>query len=400
MFDKKFKMIAQTMFGLENVLAKELQDLGVEDIEIHNRAVGFAGDLATLYKTNLCLRTALRVLIPIHEFNLQTEQDLYNKMKAVAWEDYLDVDDTLAINCSLNSPLFRHSQFLEQKAKDAIVDRFRDKYGRRPSVDLTFPTLRIHLFINDNRCIISLDSSGESLHKRGYRDKTNVAPINEVLAAGLVLLTGWDKKSNFIDGMCGSATILIEAALIAANIPAGSYKELFGFEKWKNFDKDIWEEVYDEAMSKIIEDHPVLIGCEISKNVARKAVINVSEANLRHRIRIENCDFAELPAPEGKGVLILNPPYGERMDKDEDIHALYKMIGDTFKKKWAGYEAWVITSNMEAAKYIHLTPKPKIKLFNGALECRFMRYELYDGTRRKDKLPTNEPEKEDKPAKD
>ncbi len=395
MFDKNFKIIAQTMFGLENVLAKELQELGIEEVEILNRAVGFTGDLATLYKANLCLRTALRVLVPIHSFEVRNEQDLYEKIKVMAWEDYMDVDDTLGINCSLNSPLFKHSQFLEQKTKDAVVDRFRDKYARRPSVDLTFPTLRIHLFINDNRCIVSLDSSGESLHKRGYRDKTNVAPINEVLAAGLVLLSGWDKKSNFVDGMCGSATILIEAALIAANIPAGSYKDLFGFEKWKNFDKELWDEVYDEAMSKITDEHPILIGCEISKNVARKAIINVSEANLRHRIQIENCDFADLAVPEGKaGVLILNPPYGERMDKDEDINGLYKMIGDTFKKKWAGYQAWVITSNMEAAKYIHLTPKPKIKVFNGALECRFMRYELYDGTRRKDKLAAKEEEKD------
>ncbi len=379
-------MIAQTMFGLEEILIRELTDLGATDIEKHNRAVGFSGDLGFMYKANLCLRTALRILVPIHTFEVNNEQDLYNQINEIHWEEYMEVDDTLAINCSLNSTLFNHSQFLEQKTKDAIVDRFRTLYGKRPSVDTTFPSLRINLFVNENKCILSLDSSGESLHKRGYRDKTNVAPINEVLAAGMILLTGWNKLTNFVDPMCGSATILIEAALIAGNIPPGSYKELFGFEKWKNFDKDLWDTIYEAAMNKVNENMPLILGGEISKNVARKAIINVNEANLRKSIRIETCAFDDLEVPEGRGILVINPPYGERMDKDEDINGLYKSIGDTLKKKWAGYDAWIITSNFEAAKYIRLDPKPKIKLFNGSLECRFMRYELYSGTRRKDKL--------------
>ncbi len=385
MIPQQFRMVAQTMFGLEEVLQQELLALGATSIELHNRAVGFMGDLALLYKANLCLRTALRVLIPIHSFEVRNEQDLYDKIRAMAWEEYMHVDNTLAINCSLNSDLFRHSQFLEQKTKDAIVDRFRDKYGKRPSVELNLPDLRVHLFINQNRCIVSLDSSGESLHKRGYRDKTNLAPINEVLAAGLVLLTGWDKKSNFIDPMCGSATILIEAALIGANIPAGSYKSLFGFEKWLNFDQDLWNDTFDEAMNQVKEDCPLIVGGEISKNVARKGIINVNEANLKNKIQIHTCSFADLPVPEGSGVLVMNPPYGERMDKDEDINALYQSIGDTLKQKWAGYEAWVITSNMEAAQHIRLAPKPKIKLYNGSIECRFMRYELYAGSKRGEK---------------
>ncbi|TAE13882.1 MAG: class I SAM-dependent RNA methyltransferase, partial [Bacteroidetes bacterium] len=233
------------MFGLEDVLIGELTELGATNLERHNRAVGFTGDLAMMYRANLCLRTALRVLVPIENFEVQDEQDLYNKIKAIAWEDYLDVDGTLAVNCSLNSNLFNHSQFLEQKTKDAIVDRFREIYGRRPSVDLDRPTLRINLFVGREHCIVSLDSSGESLHKRGYRDKTNLAPMSEVLAAGLVLLTGWDKKSNFIDPMCGSGTLLIEAALIAKNIPAGSYRDFFGFETWKNYDKALWDTIWE-----------------------------------------------------------------------------------------------------------------------------------------------------------
>lgn len=383
MSNTPFRMIAQTMFGLEEILVSELTQLGAKEIEKLNRAVGFEGDLGMMYRANLCLRTALRVLVPIHSFEVKNEQDLYNKIKEMKWEEYMEVTDTLAINCSLNSELFGHSQYLEQKTKDAIVDRFREKFGKRPSVDTIFPTLRINLFINKENCIVSLDSSGESLHKRGYRDKTNLAPINEVLAAGMILLTGWDGKSNFIDPMCGSGTILIEAALIAGNIPPGSYKAMFGFEKWKNFDADLWEEVYDEAMNQIVDSQTIIIGGEISKHVARKAVININEANMKNQIKIENCAFQDLPAPEGQGILVINPPYGERMDKDEDINALYKSIGDTLKKNWAGYNAWLITSNMEAAKHIRLDPKPKIKLFNGSLECRFMRYELYSGTRRK-----------------
>ncbi len=378
-------MIAQTMFGMEDLLMAELAALGAQNIEKLNRAVSFFGDLGFMYKANLCLRTALRVLTPIQSFQVKHERDLYNAIKLIPWEEYLDVDGTLAINCSLHSSLFNHSQFLEQKTKDAIVDRFREKYGRRPSVDLQKPSLRVNLFISQENCAVSLDSSGDSLHKRGYRDQTNLAPLNEVLAAGLVLLSGWDRRSNLVDPMCGSGTILIEAALLAANIPPGSFQAEFGFEKWKNFDQELWDNIYDVAMNKITDFAPPILGSDISKHVARKAVINVNEANLKNRIKIENHAFADLPAPEGGGVLILNPPYGERMDKDEDINEVYKSIGNTLKQKWAGYDAWIITSNLEAAKHIRLNPKPKIKLFNGPLECRFMRYELYSGSRRVEK---------------
>lgn len=378
-------MIAQTMFGMEDLLVAELAALGAQKIEKLNRAVSFSGDLGFMYKANLCLRTALRVLMPIQSFQVKHERDLYDAIKLIPWEEYLDVDGTLAINCSLHSSLFNHSQFLEQKTKDAIVDRFREKYGRRPSVDLQKPSLRVNLFISQENCAVSLDSSGDSLHKRGYRDQTNLAPLNEVLAAGLVLLSGWDRRSNLVDPMCGSGTILIEAALLAANIPPGSFQAEFGFEKWKNFDQELWDNIYDAAMNKITDFAPLILGSDISKHVARKAVININEANLKNRIKIENHAFADLPAPEGGGVLILNPPYGERMDKDEDINEVYKSIGDTLKQKWAGYDAWIITSNLAAAKHIRLNPKPKIKLFNGPLECRFMRYELYSGSRRIEK---------------
>lgn len=384
-------MVAQTLHGLEEVLRTELLQLGAREAERHNRAVSFRGDLGTLYKTNLCLRTALRVLVPIGSFNARSNEDLYHGIKRIPWEEFMDVDDTLAIIATLNSPFFSHSQFVAQKAKDAIADRFRERTGRRPSVDRTQPTLRIQLHINQEKCTISLDSTGGSLHIRGYRDNTDQAPINEVLAAGMVLLSGWDKESPLVDPMCGSGTILIEAALIAGNIPPGYYRDGFGFQRWKDFDEELWKTIYEAAVGRINERKPVILGGEISKKVAEKAMANIREARLEDMITVRNCAFADLepPAlnqhrPTGKPLLIMNPPYGERLAKDEDINALYKSIGDTLKKCWTGYDAWIITSNLEAAKHIKLTPRPKIQLFNGSLDCRFMRYELYSGSRRRD----------------
>ncbi len=384
--DVEFEMIAQTMFGLEAVLSAELVGIGAKAIEPHNRAVRFVGDRACMYRANLCLRTALRILVPISVFSVRDEQDLYRGVYGIRWEERMDVDDTFAIHCTLNSDLFNHSQYLALKAKDAIADHFREKFNKRPSVDVELPTLRIFLHVHGDRCTVSLDSSGSTLHQRGYRDQTNLAPINEVLAAGMVLLSGWDKVGPLVDPMCGSGTILIEAAMLAYNIPPNHDRAQFGFERWKDFDAAGWKSTYDDAMAQVLTKGPVIIGGEISPNVSRKAIANVLNAGLEDHITIKTCAFADLDAPEGEGVLIINPPYGERMDQDEDINGFYKMIGDTLKKKWAGWTAWVITSNMEAAKHIKLTPKPKIKLFNGALDCRFLRYELYAGSRPRDTM--------------
>ncbi len=378
-------MTAQTMYGLEPVLAEELLRLGAKDVEKRNRAVEFTGDLGFLYKANLCLRTALRVVIPIEDFTVRNEQDLYAGIKKIPWEVFMTADDTFAFAAKLNSDLFGHSQYAAQLAKDALADRFREKTGKRPSVDVEDPALRIRLFIFGDQCSVTLDSSGDSLHKRGYREQTNLAPLNEVLAAGMVLLSGWDRMSNFVDPMCGSGTILIEAALIAANIPPGVYRKSYGFQRWNDYDPALWEKVYNGAMERISGNRPVILGGELSKNVARKAETNIAIAELKEEIEVRNTAFEDLEAPAGRGVIIINPPYGERMDEDVDINGVYKMIGDTLKKNWAGYDAWVLTPNLEAAKYIKLTPKPKIRLFNGALDCRFMRYELYEGSRRRDK---------------
>lgn len=383
-------MLAKTLFGFEELLASELLKLGAKNIEVHNRAVSFTGDKGFMYKANLCLRTALRILKPIKTFKVSNEQSLYNEMQKMNWDEYMDASGTLAIDCVLNTDLFSHSMFIAQKAKDAIVDQFREKYSIRPSVDLDHPTLKINLHIFKDTCTVSLDSSGDSLHKRGYRDNTNLAPLNEVLAAGMILLSEWDKKSNFIDPMCGSGTLLIEAALIANNIPPGYFRKEFGFERWKDFDEDLWALIYDAAIDKISNNTQQIIGVEVSGNVARKAKKNVYLSKTEDVIRVNHAAFEEFEPPiDGfpgkKGVVIINPPYGERMDKD-DINALYKSIGDTLKKKYSGYDAWIISSNMEALKCIGLRPSRKITLFNGPLECKFMKYQLYQGTKKIHKL--------------
>lgn len=381
-------LIAKTIFGLEEILANELHKIGAREVEVLNRAVMFKGDKGMIYKSNMLLRTALRVLIPIAKFEVSNESSLYDGMKAINWEDYIDVTDTLAIDTVLSTDLFTHSQFISQKAKDAIVDQFREKHDSRPDVDLERPTLRINLHIHDTTCSVALDSSGDSLHKRGYRDQTNLAPLNEVLAAGLVQLTGWDCKKTLIDPMCGSGTILIEAALLAANIPPGYYRADYGFMRWKKilaYDESLYQTIYDAAIARIITETPKIIGGEISHHVTRKAKENVKLARVEDIVEVRECNMLDFDVPEGGGIVIMNPPYGERMDKD-NLEELYKSIGDTFKKKFTGFDCWLITSNMQALKFVGLRPSRKIPVFNGPLECRFVKYQMYAGTKKIHKL--------------
>lgn len=383
-------MLAQTLHGLEEVLRQELLKLGARDIQRHNRAVSFSGDLGFLYKANLCLRTAIRVLVPVGSFGMRSAEELYRGIGRIPWEEFMSVEDSLAIRCTLNTPWLDHSQFAAQKAKDAIVDRFRERFKQRPNVDLDEPTLRIHLHIIDDQCHVSLDSSGTSLHERGYRQDTDLAPINEVLAAGMVQLSGWQKIHPLVDPMCGSGTIAIEAGLHACNIPPGLFRKGFGFQRWNDYDADLYGTIHDALLKRIGEERPTIIAGERARRVAEMARANVQSAQLEDTVEVRNTPFEELEPPVGKGMLIINPPYGERMDhrgleaeaQEEEINAFYKIIGDTLKKRWAGWQAWVITSNLEAAKHIKLTPKPRIQLFNGALDCRFMKYDLYEGSRR------------------
>lgn len=386
--EDNLQCIAKTIFGLEEVLASELKQLGARDVEILNRAVKFSGDKGFMYKANLCLHTALRILIPIAQIEVENEVDLYTKIKAINWEEYLDVNQTFAIDTVLNTNLFNHSQFISQKTKDAIADFFREKHGIRPSVQLKQPDVKINLHIFNTTCNIALDSSGDSLHKRNYRNKTNIAPINEVLAAGLILLSGWDKRHTFIDPMCGSGTLLIEAALLAAGIPAGYYREDFGLMHWKHFlkfDADLWQTILNASISKIKEDVPLILGGEISHHVTRKAKENLKWAKVEDIVKIYESSIQEFSAPDSTGTLIINPPYGERMNQD-DVQQLYQSIGDSFKKIFFQYDCWLITSNEEGLKHVGLRPSRKIKIFNGQLPCWFMNYKMYQGTKKIHKL--------------
>lgn len=372
-----FKMIATTFFGLEEVLAGELLKLGATNVDVHNRAVSFYGDDGFLYKANICLRTALRILKPITTAIVRNEDELYDEVNRIDWTRYMNVDQTLAVTAVLNTDNFNHNHYVGQKCKDAIVDQFRDKMGKRPSVDKENPDFSLYVFIFKDEVNLMLDSTGIPLYKRGYRTDTNLAPLNEVLAAGMVLLSGWDGRTPLYDPMCGAGTILIEAALIAANVPPGYFRESYCFKKWPGFNEELYNTVYESCVNKINDRAPDIIGTDISPNVIKKAKENAASANVEDMVRFRQADFFETTfGLEKQYTIITNPPYGERMNKDE-LFDLYKKMGDTLKHKYKGSSAWVISSNMEAFKHVGLKTSRKIPLFNGGLECRFCKYELY-----------------------
>ncbi|MFI5220941.1 MAG: class I SAM-dependent RNA methyltransferase [Bacteroidia bacterium] len=380
-----FNMVAKTQFGLEEILAGELEALGATNLETHNRAVSFSGDKAVMYKANLYSRTALKILVPLEKFKAKNDKDLYEEVRRINWDKYLDVNDTFAIDGILKSEYFNHSQYIALKTKDAIADWFREKFDMRPSVDVINPTLRLNLHINQDDCTLSLDSSNESLHRRGYRGESTIAPLNEVTAAGLILLTGWNGKGNFVDPMCGSGTILIEAAMIAKNIPANYLRKQFGFETWKDFDSKLWKHIKEEAKANIRKSEAVFTGSDSVFKVIDIARANIARANLSDDIKVSNIRFEEMKPPVDGGIMVMNPPYGERLEVEE-INAFYKMIGDKLKKDYKGYDAWIFSSNKEALKKIGLQASKKFMLFNGPLECKFHRYSIYEGTRDPKKL--------------
>ncbi|KAF5073726.1 Ribosomal RNA large subunit methyltransferase L [anaerobic digester metagenome] len=380
----QISLLAKCPAGLEEVLATELNDLGASKTELLHRAVAFEGDKRLLYAANYHCRTALRILLPVSRFSIHTEQDLYTRIKAIRWEDYFSISDTFAIDSTIVSSVFTHSHFVSQRVKDAIADRFREKTGQRPSVDIEKPDFRINLHMNSNEVTVSFDSSGSSLHKRGYHVSNAEAPLSEVLAAGMILLSGWDGQSNFIDPMCGSGTLLTEAAMIAMNLPAGHFRESFGFMNWKDFDKALWDDILDEAMDQQRDINCMISGSDISEKNLRSAMANLKQARLHKDVTLEAAPFQEIIPPPAPGVMVTNPPYGERI-RVEDITALYQDLGNTLKRRFSGYQAWVISSDMRALKMIGLRPMKKYTLFNGPLECRFAGFDLYDGSKKASK---------------
>jgi putative N6-adenine-specific DNA methylase len=384
---ENFKMVAKTFFGFEEILAKELQMLGAQDIEQGVRMVSFMGDKGFMYKANIALRTALKILKPIYGFRAFNEQSLYKGIQGIDWSKYLNPNQSFVVDVTLHSEQFNHSQFVALKTKDAIVDQFRDRYGKRPDVDKDYPDLRINIHIHNDQCSVALDSSGGPLNQRGYRTATNIAPINEVLAAGMLLLSGWDGQGDFLDPMCGSGTLLAEAAMIACNIPANLNRKEFAFEKWNDWDNDLFDTITDVLMKKVREFHYTIKGYDKAPSAVMKSKDNIKNANLEEYITISQEDFFKTEK-ETRGPLhmVFNPPYGERLDID--LERFYREIGDTLKQSYPGTNAWFITANLEALKFVGLKPSRKIKLFNGKLETRFVKYEMYEGSKRT-KFQTN-----------
>lgn len=382
--NQDISFLAKTFYGFEPLLEKELRKLGAKNIKSINRAVSFEGDLGFLYKANLSLRTALRILMPIGRFPVKNQTDLYRAIDRIDWSKWFSAEQSFIIDVTLYSDHFNHSLFVAQKAKDAIVDQFSKREGKRPSVTTENPDIRIQLHLQGDQLTISLDSSGNSLHQRGYRIETNIAPINEVLAAGMLLHSGWEGKTYFYDPMCGSGTLAIEAAMIACNIPPSLNRTTFSFMNWKNFDAELFEVIRNSCLSKVKEFRGHIYASDKAPSAVRKAQENIENAGLEEYISVVRSDFFFADRPSEVPLhIVFNPPYGERLSIDADV--FYGKIGDTLKKEYQGCEAWFITANIEALKSVGLRPSRKIKMFNGKLESRLVNYELYQGSRKASK---------------
>jgi putative N6-adenine-specific DNA methylase len=374
---QEFEMIAKTFMGLEPVLANELTQLGAKNVQVGRRMVSFTGDKEMMYRANFQLHTAIRILKPIKHFKALSADDVYEGVKDIDWTEYLSLDKTFAVDSVVFSEEFRHSKFVAYKVKDAIVDQFREKTGNRPNISVSNPDMRLHIHIAEDQCTLCLDSSGESLHRRGYRQESVEAPLNEVLAAGMILMTGWRGETDFIDPMCGSGTLLIEAALIARNMAPGLFRKEFAFEKWPDFDADLFDKIYnDDSQEREFAHH--IYGYDVDIKAVNTARLNVKAAGLTSDITVEEQDFKNFTQPKEKSIMVTNPPYGERISTS-DLLGTYKMIGERLKHQFTGNEAWVLSYREECFTQIGLKPSIKIPLFNGSLECEFRKYQMFDG---------------------
>lgn len=376
----EFELIAKTFMGLEEVLAQELTQLGANNVKIGRRMVSFTGDKEMMYRANFQLHTAIRILKPIKHFRASSADDVYEAVKNIDWSKYIERGKTFSVDSVVYSEEFRNSRFVTYKVKDAIVDQFRETTGTRPNISISNPDIRLHIHISDDQATLSLDSSGESLHRRGYRQETTEAPLNEVLAAGMILKTGWKGEKDFIDPMCGSGTLLIEAALIARNISPGVFRKEFAFEKWNDFDAELFDNIYnDDSREREFEHH--IYGYDIDMRAVNTALLNVRAAGFLKDITIKEGDFKNFKTPEKPAIMITNPPYGERISTP-NLLGTYKMIGERLKHAFTGNEAWVLSYREECFEQIGLKPSIKIPLFNGSLECEFRKYAIFDGKMR------------------
>lgn len=374
---QEFELIAKTFMGLEPVLAKELTQLGANEVQIGRRMVSFMGDKEMMYRANFQLHTAIRILKPIKHFKALSADDVYREVQKIDWSEFIGLDKTFAVDSVVFSEEFRHSKFVAYKVKDAIVDQFREKTGKRPNISVANPDIRLNIHIAEDKCTLSLDSSGESLHRRGYRQESVEAPLNEVLAAGMILMTGWQGETDFIDPMCGSGTLLVEAALIAHNMAPGLFRKEYAFEKWPDFDSDLFDRIYNDDSSEREFTHHIY-GYDVDIKAVNTARLNVRAAGLLNDITVEEADFKNFTQPKEKSIIVTNPPYGERISTP-DLLGTYKMIGERLKHQFLNNDAWILSYREECFDQIGLKPSIKIPVYNGSLECEFRKYQIFDG---------------------
>ena len=378
----------KTLFGLEQLLAEELTQLGARNIEVGNRVVLCEGDQRLLYSINLKSRLALRALVPILSFRAHNETVLYKRIRRHNWTELIDIDQTFAINSAIFSEIYTHSQYISLKVKDAINDQFRDQYdGRRPSIDLKQPDISIDVHCVGKDFTISLDSSGSSLHRRGYRQSKRVAPLNEVLASGMIMASGWNADSPLYDPMCGSGTLLIEAYNIGRNIAPGSSRDRFAFMNWPDYDAELWDELKEQAEKEISNTELHIYGSDINGVQINETIELLTELGYQEDIRLKQGNFTQLPAPYEHGTIVTNPPYDERI-KSDDIIGLYKSIGDTLKEKYDGWDAWILSGNKAAIKRVGLRTSKKLTLYNRSIECKYHKYEMYRGSKKTKNSPS------------
>ena len=377
---EKLTITIKTFFGLEEVLKSELEEMGYSDVVVLNRAVQVKGELADVYKLNFHLRCAISVLVEVKQFKIRKEEDLYTECLKIKWDELFAVDKTFAVKGAVFSDVFRHSQYPFLLVKDAIVDTFRKNTEERPNVNVKKPQVLFDLYVNQNVCTISMNTSGAPLFQRGYREATGLAPLNEVVAAGLLRMSGWDKKSQLIDPFCGSGTILIEAALMACNLPPQLERHHFAFKNFKNFDAELWNSIRDAVDTRVRELPCEIKGWDISDEMVLKSRRNLRGLPIGRFIKVMQGDFKDVQGSEEGGMVVTNPPYGERMG--EEIIEMYEEIGTWMKHNMTGYTCWILSSNMEAFKSVGLKPSQKVKVYNGDLECSFRQYEIYSGSKK------------------
>jgi len=371
------KYFATCARGVESILADELRALRAGGVEPGRGGVAFQGDQALLYRANLWLRTAIRVLVPVLDVEARSFDDLYDAVRSIDWRQYMTPDHTLAVDANVRDSQMTHSQYASRRVKDAICDQFRERSGRRPSVDAENPMVGFNLHVFRDRAVLSLDSSGDSLHKRGYRPVQTRAPLNEALAAALIRQTGWRHDQPFLDPLCGGGTLCIEAAWMALDRPPGLTRKHFGFQGWMDYDVRLWTGLRDDARNKLLKRLPApIFASDAREDAIDHADRNARAAGIRPLLTMQRRDVAELEAPSGPpGVLLCNPPYGERIGEERELIGLYRSLGEAFRRL-VGWTAWVFTSSATLAEAIGLPPAQRIALWNGKLPCMLYRFDV------------------------